>query len=57
MKFGYVIDIRCKFFHKEIQGSISNNGIFIAKKLFLQCLLWFDAHSSACERQKCTKIW
>ena len=57
MKFGYVIGIGCKFFHKKIQGSSLKNVRIIRKKLFLQCLRYLYAYNSACEYQKCTKIW
>ena len=34
MKFGYVIDIGCKFFHKKFQCSNSKNDKFIEKNRF-----------------------
>ena len=57
MKFRYVIGIGCKFFHKKFQGSSLKNVRIILKKLFLQCLRYLYAYNSACEYQKCTKIW
>ena len=36
MKFGYVLDMGNKFFHKKFKRSILKNDISIAKKLFFQ---------------------
>ena len=57
MKFGYVIGIGCKFFHKKFQGSSLKNVRIIRKKLFLQCLRYLYAYKSAWEYQKGIKIW